>query len=91
MCLNWPIPAETPPEVFHQYRCEHHHQLSFEGFFPPFGGKLFGDNPWIKLSELIPWDELVGDYSAQFCRGHRHAEDCVYEHLPNHSSWRWVR
>jgi IS5 family transposase len=37
---------------------EHRHQLSFEDFFLPFGCKLYGDNRWIKLSELITWDEL---------------------------------
>ena len=51
------------------YRREHRHQLSFEDFFLPFGGKLSGDNRWIKLSELIPWNELEDDYAAQFCRG----------------------
>jgi hypothetical protein len=43
-----------PPDVFHVYRCEHRNQLSFEDFFVPFGGKLSGDNRWIKLAELIP-------------------------------------
>jgi hypothetical protein len=47
------------------YRREHRHQLSFEDFFLPFGGKLSGDNRWIKLAELIPWDELEDDYAAQ--------------------------
>ena len=51
------------------YRREHRHQLSFEDFFLPFGGKLSGDNRWIKLAELIPWDELEVDYAAQFCKG----------------------
>lgn len=51
------------------YRREHRHQLSFEDFFLPFGGKLSGDNRWIKLAELIPWDELEDDYAAQFCKG----------------------
>jgi hypothetical protein len=50
------------------YRREHRHQLSFEDFFLPFGGKLSGGNRWIKLAELIPWDELEDDYSAQFCK-----------------------
>jgi hypothetical protein len=35
------------------YRLEHRHQLSFEDFFLPFGGKLSGDNRWIKLADLI--------------------------------------
>jgi hypothetical protein len=51
------------------YRREHRHQLSFEDFFLPFGGKLSGDNHWIKLAELRPWDELEDDYAAQFCKG----------------------
>ena len=51
------------------YRREHRHQLSFEDFFLPFGGKLSGNNRWIKLAELIPWDDLEDDYAAQFCKG----------------------
>jgi hypothetical protein len=51
------------------YRREHRHQLSFEDFFLPFGGRLSGDNRWIKLAEFIPWDEMEGDYVAQFCKG----------------------
>jgi hypothetical protein len=51
------------------YRREPRHQLSFEDFFLPFGGKLSGNNRWIKLHALIPWDELEDDYASQFCRG----------------------
>jgi len=51
------------------YRREPRHQLSFEDFFLPFGGKLSGDNRWIKLAELIPWDDLEDDYASQFCKG----------------------
>ncbi len=51
------------------YRREHRDQLSFEDFFLPFGGKLSGDNRWIRLAELIPWEELEDDYAAQFCKG----------------------
>lgn len=40
-------------------------QLSFDNFCLPFNGHLRGDNRWIKLSELIPW-ELVEDlYTSQ--------------------------
>jgi IS5 family transposase len=42
---------------------------SFQDFLLPFGGKLSGDIRWIKLAELIPWDELEDDYTAQFCKG----------------------
>ena len=58
-----------PPDVFHMYRREHRNQLSFEDFFGPFGGKLSGDNRWIKLAEPIPWDELKNGYPAQFGNG----------------------
>jgi hypothetical protein len=51
------------------YRREHRDQLSFKDFCLPFGGKLSGDNRWIKLAELIPWDELEDDYASQFCKG----------------------
>ena len=27
------------------------------------------DNRWIKLAELIPWDELEDDYASHFCKG----------------------
>jgi hypothetical protein len=60
--------AQKPPRVFHMYRREHRDQLSFKDFFLPFGGQLSGDNRWIKLAELIPWDELEDDYASHFCK-----------------------
>ena len=51
------------------YRREHRDQLSFKDFFLPFCGQLSGDNRWIKLAELIPWDELEDDYASKFCKG----------------------
>jgi IS5 family transposase len=32
----------------------------------PFGGKLDGDNRWLKISKLIPWDNLENSYSQHF-------------------------
>jgi hypothetical protein len=58
-----------PSTVFHVYRREPRHQLPFEDFFLPFGGKLSGDNRRIKLDALIPWDELEDDYASRFCKG----------------------
>jgi len=49
-------------------RREPRHQISFEDFFLPFGGKLSGDSLWIKLAELISWDDLEDDYASQFCK-----------------------
>ena len=82
--------GEKPPRVFHMYRCKDRNQLSFEDFFLPFDGTLSGDNVWIKLAELIPWDELEDDYAAQFCKGHRFAEDFVYGPRQNPFAWHWV-
>jgi len=44
-------------------------QLSFENFYLPFGGKLSGDNRWVKLAKLIPWDEFEADYAEQLSEG----------------------
>jgi hypothetical protein len=35
----------------------------------PFGGKLREDNRWLKIAELIPWDELEGEYAKHFSEG----------------------
>jgi hypothetical protein len=40
-------------------------QLSFENFYLPFGGKLSGENRWVKLAELIPWEEFEEQYAEQ--------------------------
>jgi len=61
--------AQKQPRVFHVYRREHRDQLSFKDFFLPFGGQLSGGNRWIKLAELILWNELEDDYASQFCKG----------------------
>lgn len=63
------ISARNPPRIFHMYLREHRDQLSFKDFFLPFGGQLSADNCWIKLADLIPWDELEDDYAAQSCKG----------------------
>ena len=42
------------------------HQLSFEEFTQPFGGKLDPNNRWVKLSEIIPWHIAEEFYANQF-------------------------
>jgi len=32
----------------------------------PFGGKLNGNNRWLKIAGLIPWDELEDEYEKYF-------------------------
>ncbi|MCU0360745.1 MAG: IS5 family transposase [Bacteroidia bacterium] len=40
-------------------------QLTLGGFETPFSQKLSQQNRWVKLSHLIPWDEIVGVYEKQ--------------------------
>ena len=63
------ICAKKQQRVLHICRREPRHHLSFEDFFLPFSGQLSGDNRWIKLAELIPWDDLEDNYASQFCKG----------------------
>jgi len=48
------------------YRTSSPGQLSFENFYLPFGGNLSGENRWVKLAELIPWEKLETTYAEQF-------------------------
>jgi hypothetical protein len=41
-------------------------QLTFDGFETPFEQKLTKENRWVRLSYLIPWDQIVGLYDKQF-------------------------
>jgi hypothetical protein len=38
-------------------------QLSFTDFSLPFNGSLNGNNRWVKLANLLPWDDLVSIYA----------------------------
>lgn len=48
------------------YRENDKTQLTFENFHLPFGGRLDKENRWIKLSQIIPWDEIETMYSGNF-------------------------
>jgi hypothetical protein len=48
------------------YRKKDTEQLEFKDFYLPFGGKLRSDNRWVKLADLIPWDELEHRYAVLF-------------------------
>jgi hypothetical protein len=48
------------------YRQSSPGQLSFENFYLPFGGKLSGENRWVKLAVMIPWEAFESSYAAQF-------------------------
>lgn len=51
------------------YRSSSPGQLSFSDFYLPFGGNLSGENRWVKLSELLPWEEIETLYADQFSEG----------------------
>jgi transposase, IS5 family len=51
------------------YRNNRSGQLSFENFYLPFGGKLSGENRWVTLSKLIPWEKFEDEYAEQFSKG----------------------
>jgi hypothetical protein len=44
------------------YRRQRTNQLKIDDFMLPFGGKLKADNKWVKLAELMPWDEIDNKY-----------------------------
>ena len=50
------------------YRQESPKQLSFEDFYLPCGGHLNPKNRWVRLAELIPWDEFEDSYADQFAQ-----------------------
>ena len=41
-------------------------QPEFMDFYHPFGGRLRSDNRWVKLSKIIPWDEIEKKYEKMF-------------------------
>ncbi len=41
-------------------------QLTIPGFETPFEQQLTQNNRWVKLSKLIPWDEVVDQYNKLF-------------------------
>ena len=51
------------------YRKSPANQLAFEDFDLPFGGKLNGQNRWVRLVELIPWEEVEAVYAKHFSSG----------------------
>jgi hypothetical protein len=48
------------------YRKPDEKQFSFYDFILPFGGHLDGNNRWVKLSELIPWEQFEAEYAGLF-------------------------
>lgn len=60
---NWLKPLHLEIRM---YRKDKSGQLKFEDFYLPFGGKLRSDNRWVKLSKIIPWEEIEDKYADNF-------------------------
>ena len=43
-------------------------QTKIVKFTLPFSGHLDPNNRWIRLVEMVPWQELYGKYTKQLCR-----------------------
>ncbi len=41
-------------------------QLTIDDFILPFSGKLSAENRWVKMAEIIPWDEIEEEYAFMF-------------------------
>ena len=41
----------------------------------PFGGRLDPNNRWLRIAEMIPWDELETEYAKAFSDLGRPATD----------------
>jgi len=41
-------------------------QIPLDEFYMAFGGRLLKSNRWVKLAEMIPWDEVEKRYAEQF-------------------------
>ena len=41
-------------------------QQTIEDFILPFDGALAADNRWVIKAQMIPWDDIEGDYSDLF-------------------------
>ena len=48
------------------YRNTSEFQDKAENFELPFGGKLSQENRWVKLAELIPWQDFEAEYASNF-------------------------
>ena len=48
------------------YRNTSEFQDKAENFELPFVGKLSQENRWVKLAELIPWQDFEAEYASNF-------------------------
>ena len=47
------------------YRKKNHEQAEFKSFHLSFGGRLRADNRWVKLSKIVPWEQIDWRYTVR--------------------------
>ena len=57
-------------------------QMVIEDFVLPFEGKLNGNNRWVKLAKIIPWEQIEKDYANLF--------PSIPARLPSRCAWHWA-
>lgn len=50
------------------YRIPEQLQRELKDFYLPFGGSLDEQNRWVRLTAIIPWDEIEKRYARQFSK-----------------------
>jgi IS5 family transposase len=71
-------PSKTlqfPKELFSVYKSKDRKTLSLFPELFPFGGQLNERNRWLRIGELIPWEELEDEYRKHFSDVGRPAKD----------------
>jgi IS5 family transposase len=48
------------------YRQKEHIEVTVEEFGLKWQGKLAGENRWVKLAQMIPWQEFEAEYAKNF-------------------------
>jgi len=65
-------------KIFPMYRSKDRKtQPLFPGLFP-FGGKLNENNRWLRIAELIPWEDLEEEHARHFSDVGRHATNVQF-------------
>ena len=62
-------------EIFPMYRRKDRKTMPLFPELFPFGGKLEENNRWLRIAELIPWEELESEYAKHFSDVGRPATD----------------
>jgi len=68
-------PLHFPSEIFLMYRRKDRKTIPLFPELFPFGGKLDENNRWLRIADLIAWEELEEEYAKHFSDVGRPATD----------------